>query len=124
MRLSKADDGPKQSVIDFSDDIDGEPDSQGEFTMASLSKPDMPRDFTICTAFMVKAWTTDFKAAELLILRDVDNNRWAYVYLYVAESSVRRRQRRRAHLPARSAANRHICDFWDRPNQRLLRLPS
>ena len=88
MRLPKADEGPKHSVIDFSDDIDGEPDSHGEFTMASLSKPDMPRDFTICTAFMSEAWTTDFSASRLFELRDVDGDRWAYVLLYAAESYI------------------------------------
>ena len=65
MRLPKTGDGSKHSVINFSDDNDREPDSRGEFTMASMSKPDMPRDFTICSAFMVKAWTTGFSGADL-----------------------------------------------------------
>ena len=87
MRLPRADDGAKHSVIDFSDDIDDEPDSNGEFTMASLTKPDMPRDFTICSAFMVEAWTTDFSAARVFQLRDnLDVERWAWVYLYAAET--------------------------------------
>ena len=86
MRLSKADEGPKHSVIDLSDDINNEPDSSGEFTMASLSKPDMPRDFTVCSAFMVKAWTTDFSAADLFQLNDVDGDYWASVQLFAAET--------------------------------------
>ena len=85
-RLPKADDGAKHSVIDLSDDNNNEPDSQGEFTMASLSKPDMPRDFTICTAFMVQAWTTDFSEASLFLVRDVNNYDWAHVDLYAADT--------------------------------------
>ena len=88
MRLAKADDGAKHSVVDFSEDIDGEPDSSGEFTSASLSKPDMPRDFTICAAFMVQAWTTDFTSAHLFQLRSVDNELWAYFNLYSRASST------------------------------------
>ena len=84
MRLAKADDGAKHSIIDLSDDINNEPDSRGEFTMTSLSKPDMPRDFTICTAFMVKAWTTDFTAADLFELRADDGHFWASIYLYAS----------------------------------------
>ena len=34
------------SVISFSDDIEQLPDSSGEYTGASLSQPDMPKDFT------------------------------------------------------------------------------
>ena len=86
MKLPKANDGAKHSVIDFSDDIDNEPDSRGEFTMASLTKPDMPRDFTICAAFMVKAWTADFSVADLFELMDDDGDRWAYLFLYAGET--------------------------------------
>ena len=88
MRLPKDNVGSEHSVIDISDDINGERDSLREFTMASLSKPDMPRDFTICTAFMSEAWTTDFSASRLFELRDVDGDRWAYVLLYAAESYI------------------------------------
>ena len=86
MRLQKSEDSPKHSIFDFSDDIDNEPDSRGEYTMASLSKPDMPRDFTICTAFKVEAWTTDFTAARLFQLTDDGGDRWAFVSLYAADT--------------------------------------
>ena len=85
MRLTKAVDGAKHMVIDFSDDNNGEHDSQGEFTMALLTKADMPRDFTICAAFMVEAWTTDFNSARLFQLSDVDGDYWAYVEMFAAD---------------------------------------
>ena len=87
-RLAKANGGVRYSVVNFSDDIDGEPDSRGEFTSASLSKPDMPRDFTICTAFMAQAWTTDFTSAHLFSLRGLDGELWAYFSLYARASST------------------------------------
>ena len=68
LRLPKADDGLKHSVIDISDDNDSEPDKNGEYTMASLKKPNMPRDFTACTAFMVTGWTTPFTETVLFFL--------------------------------------------------------
>ena len=42
-------------MISFTDDADKLPDSDGEYTKASLNKLDMPRDFTICGAFMTPA---------------------------------------------------------------------
>ena len=58
------------SVINFSDDNDGLPDSSGEYTSASLSKADWPNNFTICAAYMVKAWTTDSIGADLFQLTE------------------------------------------------------
>ena len=76
-RLAKADDGAKHSVIILSDDIDGEPDGRGEFTMATLAKPDLPAAFTVCTAFKVEAWTTGYQWAVLATLTDDAGDRWA-----------------------------------------------
>ena len=45
-------------VLDFSSDNDDEPDSNGELTSASLVGAALPESFTICSSFMVEAWTT------------------------------------------------------------------
>ena len=59
-RQPKIESGKQTAVIDVSDDIDQETDSSGEYTGASLTKPEMPKDFTICGAFRMEAWTTPF----------------------------------------------------------------
>ena len=71
-------------MIIFSDDVDQAPDSSGEYTGASLTKPDMPKDFTICAAYMVEAWTTAFASAVLFQLNDRGGDQWAYVMMYAA----------------------------------------
>ena len=78
MRLPKSDDGAKHTVIDFSDDNDHGPDSYGEYTRASLTKPDMPQDFTICASYMVMAWK-DFTSAFIFELRAEDGEGWAHL---------------------------------------------
>ena len=55
-------------VLDFSADNDHEPDSNGEYTSATLEAGPLPESFTICSAFMVEAWTTDFSEAVLIIM--------------------------------------------------------
>ena len=74
------------AVITFADDNDQYPDSSGEYTGASLTKPDMPKDFTICAAYMVEAWTTGFTSAYLFRLNDRDGDRWGYVKMFADES--------------------------------------
>ena len=59
---------PKLKVLDFSADTDQEPDSNGEYTGASLKADFLPESFTICSAIMVDAWTTVFTSAEMFIL--------------------------------------------------------
>ena len=49
-------------VLDFSTDNDNEPDSNGEYTSATLEAGPIPESFTICSAMMVKAWTIEFSA--------------------------------------------------------------
>ena len=73
-------------MITFSDDSDGLPDSAGEYTGASLTKPDMPKDFTICAAYMVEAWTTDWSAASLFQLNARNGYRWAAVSMFAAST--------------------------------------
>ena len=41
-------------VLDFSADIDHEPDSNGEYTSATLDAGPLPESFTICSAFRVE----------------------------------------------------------------------
>ena len=51
------DPGKLISVLDVHDDVDQEPDIKGEYTSASVTKPGMPADFTICGAYRPLAWT-------------------------------------------------------------------
>ena len=53
-------------VLDFSADNDQQPDSNGEYTIATLEAGPLPESFTICSAFMAEAWTTGFSAANML----------------------------------------------------------
>ena len=77
-------DGELKAVIDVSDDNDDQPDSGGEYTCASITKPAMPADFTICGAFKTDAWTTEVTAAYLFRLNGKDGQLWGYVYLAAA----------------------------------------
>ena len=69
------------NVLDFSEDIDQEPDSNGSFSHASLTRDTMPLSFTICTAFLVEAWTTEFSVATLLHFNGRDGSRWGLLSL-------------------------------------------
>ena len=71
-------------VLDFSADNDQQPDSNGEYTGASLKADFLPESFTICSAIMVDAWTTVFTSAEMFILLNVNGDQWGYVSLYAA----------------------------------------
>ena len=42
------------NVLDFSADGDQQPDSDGEYTGATLEAGPLPESFTICSAFMVE----------------------------------------------------------------------
>ena len=58
-------------VLDFSADDDQKPDSNGEYTSATLEGGALTESFTICTAFMVDAWTT-MGSAQIFVLLDPD----------------------------------------------------
>ena len=73
-------------MISFSADNNGLPDSSGEYTGASLTKPDMPRDFTICAAYMVQAWTTAYSAANLFNLYNGFGSWWGDVNLFAGRN--------------------------------------
>ena len=59
-------------VLDFSADNDNERDSNGEYTSATLDAGPLPESFTICSAIMVDAWTTEFTEAGMFTLLDDD----------------------------------------------------
>ena len=73
-------------VLDFSADNDQQPDSKGEYTGATLEAGPLPESFTICSAFMVEVWTTDFAAVFLFQLLNDDGYRWIAFKLYAANS--------------------------------------
>merc|ERR1711963_269751 len=49
--------GSRLKVFDFSADNNHQPDSNGEYTSATMEVGTLPKNFTICSAFMVDAWT-------------------------------------------------------------------
>ena len=73
-------------MLDFSADNDQEPDSNGEYTSATLDAGALPESFTICSAIMVDAWTTVFTSADMFTLLDVDGDKWGKMQLYAASS--------------------------------------
>ena len=73
-------------VFDFSADIDREPDSNGEFTKATLEAGFLPESFTICSTLMVDAWTTDFESAVMFTLLNDRGYLWAGINLFAGPS--------------------------------------
>ena len=71
-------------VLDLSLDVDHAPDSNGSYTHAALVKEDLPRSLTICSAYMVEAWTTAYSAARMWMLRDDEGSEWGTVIIYAA----------------------------------------
>ena len=77
---------PLLEVLDFSADNDQAPDSNGEFTSASLVAGPLPESLTVCFAFMIEAWTTEFSSAALLTLPDKNGHHWGSINLFAASS--------------------------------------
>ena len=73
------------NVLDFSADNDQQPDSNGEYTGATLEAGPLPESFTICSAIMVDAWTTKPSALIFVPLNN-DGYLWGHVFLYAASS--------------------------------------
>ena len=65
-------------VLDFSADNDQQPDTDGEYTGATLEAGPLPESFTICSAMMVEAWTTIHSGGFVFTLRSNDSA-WAYI---------------------------------------------
>ena len=83
-------------VLDFSADNDQKrdhPDNEwwGEYTSAFLDAGALPESFTICSAFMVEAWTTEFASARMFMLVDMEGDKaegdpWVYIELSATSS--------------------------------------
>ena len=69
---------PPLKALDFSLDNDWKLDESKSSTHASLQKENLPPSFTICTAFMVEAWSQD-NDAWLFFLRDDIWDAWLFV---------------------------------------------
>ena len=68
-------------VLDFSADGDQQPDSNGEYTSATLEAGPLPESFTICSAFMVEAWNTDMALCMFTLLDNYDEP-WAVINVF------------------------------------------
>ena len=75
-------------VLDFSADGDQQPDSNGEYTSATLEAGPLPESFTICSAWMVEAWTADSTAAILFQLLDNDGYDWLSSKIWSASTYI------------------------------------
>ena len=69
-------------VLDFSADRDHLPDSNGEYTSATLKAGPLPESFTICSALMTEGWMTEFGSAEMFTLLEADGNLWGNINLF------------------------------------------
>ena len=76
---------PSLKALDFSLDNDDEPDENNSYTHASLQKENLPSSFTICTSFMVEAWTK-YTVANLFLLLDDRGNIWHLVEFFAADT--------------------------------------
>ena len=86
VRTPRMEEGKLIKVIDVSDDDDQEPDTEGEYTGASLTKPGMPADFTVCGAWRTEVWTTVFTSADLFRWYGNDGTSWGSVELTGSET--------------------------------------
>ena len=73
-------------ILDFSEDNDQQSDNSSEHTSATLEAGSLPESFTICSAFKVKAWTTEFSSAHLFVVPDDLGAKWADINLFAADS--------------------------------------
>ena len=69
---------PPLKALDFSLDNDGEADENNSYTHASLKKENLPSSFTICTAFMVEAWTK-YTSSYLFVFQNDNGEIWLMV---------------------------------------------
>ena len=75
-------------VLDFSSDNDNEPDDNGEHTSATLDAGPLPESFTICSAFMVKAWTTADPTGNMFQLPSREGKTWGRIYIHAHYEST------------------------------------
>ena len=74
---------PKVKIFDFSADNVHQPDTNDMHTGATLDVGLLPESFTICSAFMVGAWTTRSTSAILTLLDD-DGMKQGEIELFAA----------------------------------------
>ena len=79
-------------VLDFSADIDQQPDINGEFTSATLNAGFLPESFTICTAFMVQAWKTGFSSADMFTMLADGGYKWGRIRMFASSNFTRYKQ--------------------------------
>ena len=74
-------------VLDFSADNDQKPDSNAEYTTATLLDAGLlPESFTICSAFLVESWTTVFRSARMFTLLRKKTQSWGFITLFAGPS--------------------------------------
>ena len=81
VRTPRVDEGKLIKVIDVSDDVDQEPDTEGEYTGARLTKPGMTPDFTVCGAFRTEAWNTIFQSILFFQWKGANGEDWGSIVL-------------------------------------------
>ena len=74
----------KLKVFDFSADSNHEPDSNGEYTGATLEAGDLPELFIFCSAFMEDAWTIEFVSAIMFTILQNRKGSWGSINLVVS----------------------------------------
>ena len=62
-------------------------DINGEYTGATLEAGPLPESFTICSAFMVEAWTADFGSALMFELLNKDGYTWIFITVGLPKAS-------------------------------------
>ena len=72
-------------AIDLSEESDQEEDENGEYTSAFIEKEDLPNAFTICSAFSVDAWTTEFSQSAMFALLTKEGHYWSFFELYASD---------------------------------------
>ena len=76
-----------QDVLSFSDDNDNKADRNGEYTSATLEKENLPMSFTLCAAFMVESWNTNFNSALVLSILAIDEHSvWGAILIHASNS--------------------------------------
>ena len=74
----------KSKFLDCLADSNQEPDSNGEYTGATLEAGDLPELFTICSAFMEDAWTIEFVSAIMFTILQNRKGSWGSINLLVS----------------------------------------
>ena len=82
---------PKIKILDVSADNErpGRRNSNGSYTYASLKKSGLPFSFTLCSAFLVEAWMSDYFEANVYTLHDDHSNPWLSLRLFVSSSHTK-----------------------------------